>query len=229
MPSAIPKLLVLGPSCCGKTSFLDRIQRGTYTPYQCITVYYDVMRWKHQLQLFDMGGADKYYSMLPTMFPLANAFLLCLDCTNRKTFEQNEVQTWISYIRTKSQAPIFLVRLKSEALNPYERAFEKRFYLGVIDLGYCSAKEDSHPERLLEWITMALKNPLALAGLHLFASRIQLSTVPEPLVLALSRNVTYSETDLQTPSNTEAESSGSQSPAPSYVVTVRTPELSYGS
>jgi GTPase SAR1 family protein len=207
--------MVVGPGACGKTAFLRRILTGVYSPYQCITIYYDMMLWSEKLVLFDMAGSDKYHDLLGPMFKGADAFLLCLDCEH---LESADGKQWVSFIRETSQAPIFLVRLKADLLpSAGERAMAKRRVLGTIDLGVCSAKTDDHPEQILDWIVRALQNHRVLAALAI-----------NPNLCTLSRDGQDSQAIVQKTTNTQGQSCGSQSSASPHASAHGTSELSNG-
>ncbi|KAJ8363409.1 hypothetical protein SKAU_G00122400 [Synaphobranchus kaupii] len=115
------KLLIIGNSSVGKTSFLFRYADDSFTSafvstvgidFKVKTVYRNDKRVK--LQIWDTAGQERYRTITTAYYRGAMGFLLMYDITNQDSF--NAVQDWATQIKTYSwdNAQVILVGNKSD-------------------------------------------------------------------------------------------------------------------
>ncbi|XP_078733915.1 ras-related protein Rab-3B-like [Lampetra fluviatilis] len=117
------KLLIIGNSSVGKTSFLFRYSDDTFSSafvstvgidFKVKTVYRNDKRVK--LQIWDTAGQERYRTITTAYYRGAMGFLLMYDITNEDSF--NAVHDWATQIKTYSwdNAQVILVGNKFERL-----------------------------------------------------------------------------------------------------------------
>ncbi|GFS09384.1 Ras-related protein Rab-27A [Elysia marginata] len=115
------KLLIIGNSSVGKTSFLFRYADDSFTSAFVSTVGIDfkvktVFRQdkRVKLQIWDTAGQERYRTITTAYYRGAMGFLLMYDITNEESF--NAVQDWIYQIKfhTTSSVPVILVGHKCD-------------------------------------------------------------------------------------------------------------------
>uniref|UniRef100_A0A674D462 small monomeric GTPase n=1 Tax=Salmo trutta TaxID=8032 RepID=A0A674D462_SALTR len=115
------KLLIIGNSSVGKTSFLFRYADDSFTSafvstvgidFKVKTVFRNEKRIK--LQIWDTAGQERYRTITTAYYRGAMGFLLMYDITNQDSF--NAVQDWATQIKTYSwdNAQVILVGNKCE-------------------------------------------------------------------------------------------------------------------
>ncbi|XP_035235299.1 ras-related protein Rab-3C isoform X2 [Anguilla anguilla] len=101
------KLLIIGNSSVGKTSFLFRYADDCFTSafvstvgidFKVKTVYKNDKRIK--LQIWDTAGQERYRTITTAYYRGAMGFILMYDITNEESF--NAVQDWSTQIKTYS-------------------------------------------------------------------------------------------------------------------------------
>ncbi|KAK0068598.1 Ras-related protein Rab-3C, partial [Biomphalaria pfeifferi] len=116
------KLLIIGNSSVGKTSFLFRYADDSFTSAFVSTVGIDfkvktVFRQdkRVKLQIWDTAGQERYRTITTAYYRGAMGFLLMYDITNEESF--NAVQDWIYQIKlhTCSHVPVILVGSKCDS------------------------------------------------------------------------------------------------------------------
>ncbi|XP_039628527.1 ras-related protein Rab-3D-like [Polypterus senegalus] len=154
------KLLIIGNSSVGKTSFLFRYADDTFTSafvstvgidFKVKTVYRNEKRVK--LQIWDTAGQERYRTITTAYYRGAMGFLLMYDITNQDSF--NAVQDWATQIKTYSwdNAQVILVGnkcdLEDDRVIPTEDG--KRL---ADDLGFvffeASAKDNINVKQVFE-------------------------------------------------------------------------------
>ncbi|CBY21653.1 unnamed protein product [Oikopleura dioica] len=146
------KLLIIGNSAVGKTSFLFRYADDSYTSAFVSTVGIDfkvktVQRnnKRVKLQIWDTAGQERYRTITTAYYRGAMGFILMYDITNEDSF--NAVQDWATQIKTYSwdSAKVMLVANKADMENERvvstERGEELARQLG-FDFFETSAKEN---------------------------------------------------------------------------------------
>ncbi|XP_067391502.1 ras-related protein Rab-3B isoform X3 [Emydura macquarii macquarii] len=129
------KLLIIGNSSVGKTSFLFRYVDDTFTPafvstvgidFKVKTVYRNDKRVK--LQIWDTAGQERYRTITTAYYRGAMGFILMYDITSEESF--NAVQDWATQIKTYSwdNAQVILVGnkcdMEDERIIPLEKGFD---------------------------------------------------------------------------------------------------------
>ncbi|XP_042287604.1 RAB3D, member RAS oncogene family, a isoform X1 [Thunnus maccoyii] len=101
------KLLIIGNSSVGKTSFLFRYADDSFTSafvstvgidFKVKTIYRNDKRVK--LQIWDTAGQERYRTITTAYYRGAMGFLLMYDITSQESF--NAVQDWATQIKTYS-------------------------------------------------------------------------------------------------------------------------------
>ncbi|XP_016009115.1 ras-related protein Rab-3D isoform X1 [Rousettus aegyptiacus] len=102
------KLLLIGNSSVGKTSFLFRYADDSFTPafvstvgidFKVKTVYRHDKRIK--LQIWDTAGQERYRTITTAYYRGAMGFLLMYDIANQESF--TAVQDWFRVLRGQRQ------------------------------------------------------------------------------------------------------------------------------
>nr|XP_020471639.1 ras-related protein Rab-3A-like [Monopterus albus] len=115
------KILIIGNSSVGKTSFLFRYADDSFTPafvstvgidFKVKTIYRNDKRIK--LQIWDTAGQERYRTITTAYYRGAMGFILMYDITNEESFIA--VQDWSTQIKTYSwdNAQVLLVGNKCD-------------------------------------------------------------------------------------------------------------------
>ncbi|XP_053325802.1 ras-related protein Rab-3B [Spea bombifrons] len=154
------KLLIIGNSSVGKTSFLFRYADDTFTSafvstvgidFKVKTVYRNDKRVK--LQIWDTAGQERYRTITTAYYRGAMGFILMYDITNEESY--NAVQDWATQIKTYSwdNAQVILVGNKCDMEDDRVIAPEKGRHL-ADQLGFeffeASAKENIQVKQVFE-------------------------------------------------------------------------------
>lgn len=154
------KLLIIGNSSVGKTSFLFRYSDDTFTSsfvstvgidFKVKTVYQQGKRIK--LQIWDTAGQERYRTITTAYYRGAMGFILMYDITNDDSF--NSVQDWCTQIKTFSwdNAQVILVGnkfdLEHERVVSTERGRRLADQLG-LEFFETSAKDNINVDIVFE-------------------------------------------------------------------------------
>jgi Ras-related protein Rab-3C len=154
------KLLIIGNSSVGKTSFLFRYSDDTFTSsfvstvgidFKVKTVFQQGKRIK--LQIWDTAGQERYRTITTAYYRGAMGFILMYDITNDDSF--NSVQDWCTQIKTYSwdNAQVILVGnkfdLEHERVVSTERGRRLADQLG-LEFYETSAKDNINVEVVFE-------------------------------------------------------------------------------
>lgn len=112
------KILLVGDASVGKTSFTKRYCYNIFNPSERLTIGVDFhiktieMNSKNiKLQIWDVGGEERFRFLLPTYCLGATAAFLLYDITRPSTLDN--ISEWISIVRQKGgPIPIMLVGSK---------------------------------------------------------------------------------------------------------------------
>ncbi|MFX1494896.1 MAG: Rab family GTPase [Promethearchaeota archaeon] len=112
------KILLLGDASVGKTSFSKRYCYNIFNPAERLTIGVDFLvktielhGKKIKLQIWDVGGEERFRFLLPTYCLGANAAFLLYDITRPPTLDN--IPEWVSIVRQKAGGiPIVLVGSK---------------------------------------------------------------------------------------------------------------------
>ncbi|CAG2180715.1 unnamed protein product, partial [Oppiella nova] len=109
------KLIIVGDSCVGKTSILQRFHGETYLPVSVPTIGIDfrirtitIENKIIKLQIWDTSGQEKYDSITTSYYRGALGVLLVYDITNRKSFD-NIKSRWIKHINDHTRKGVKMV------------------------------------------------------------------------------------------------------------------------
>jgi len=154
------KLLIIGNSSVGKTSFLFRYADDSFTSAFVSTVGIDfkvktVFRQdkRVKLQIWDTAGQERYRTITTAYYRGAMGFILMYDVTNEESF--SSVHDWCTQIKTYSwdNAQVILVGnkcdMEDERVISYERGKQLADSLG-LDFFETSAKENINVRAVFE-------------------------------------------------------------------------------
>ncbi|XP_061686078.1 RAB3D, member RAS oncogene family, a [Syngnathoides biaculeatus] len=154
------KLLIIGNSSVGKTSFLFRYTDDTFTSafvstvgidFKVKTIYRNDKRIK--LQIWDTAGQERYRTITTAYYRGAMGFLLIYDITSQESFAA--VQDWGTQIKTYSwdNAQVVLVGNKLDLEEDRQVTTEDGQRLAT-ELGFrffeASAKECVNVEQVFD-------------------------------------------------------------------------------
>ena len=165
------KLLIIGNSSVGKTSFLFRYCDDSFTSafvstvgidFKVKTVFKGDKRIK--LQIWDTAGQERYRTITTAYYRGAMGFILMYDITNEESF--NSVQDWCTQIKTYSweNAQVVLVGNKcdmdDERVVSYERGRQLSDQLS-LEYFEASAKENINVKAVFEKLVEIICNKMA--------------------------------------------------------------------
>ncbi|VDM10545.1 unnamed protein product [Wuchereria bancrofti] len=165
------KLLIIGNSSVGKTSFLFRYCDDSFTSAFVSTVGIDfkvktVFRGdkRVKLQIWDTAGQERYRTITTAYYRGAMGFILMYDITNEESF--NSVQDWCTQIKTYSweNAQVVLVGNKcdmdDERVVSCERGKQLADQLG-LEFFETSAKENINVKAVFEKLVEIICDKMA--------------------------------------------------------------------
>ncbi|EGT56361.1 CBN-RAB-3 protein [Caenorhabditis brenneri] len=165
------KLLIIGNSSVGKTSFLFRYCDDSFTSAFVSTVGIDfkvktVFRGdkRVKLQIWDTAGQERYRTITTAYYRGAMGFILMYDITNEESF--NSVQDWCTQIKTYSweNAQVVLVGNKcdmdAERVVSMERGRQLADQLG-LEFFETSAKENINVKAVFEKLVEIICDKMA--------------------------------------------------------------------
>jgi small GTP-binding protein len=132
------KILLLGDASVGKTSFTKRYCYNMFNPSERLTIGVDFhvktieLNGKRiKLQLWDVGGEERFRFLLPTYCLGANAAFLLYDITRPSTLDN--ISEWITIVRQKGgQIPIMLVGSKLD-LERSQRQIQREYGIQIAE------------------------------------------------------------------------------------------------
>ena len=160
---------MLGPASTGKTSLSERYITGIFNPDIRLTVgvdfYVKTVHFgdkKIKLQIWDMGGEERFRFLLPTYALGLMGALFLFDVTRQETLK--DIEEWLTIVRAKNgDVPILLVGNKVDLkdrrqISPEEgkEVCQKNKLAGYIET---SAKTGYNVEETFKKLTeLMLKN-----------------------------------------------------------------------
>ncbi|KAK0154978.1 Ras-related protein Rab-44 [Merluccius polli] len=146
-------VVMVGSSNVGKTSFMKRIQSGSFSSDFSASIGIDmcihavlVDGREVMLQLWDTAGQERFHSISKQIFHKGQAFLLMYDITSFKSF--SDVRYWISCIQESAGEDVIMLLLGNKKdcaarqVNPSEGQLLAKEY--NIDFSECSAATGEH-------------------------------------------------------------------------------------
>ncbi|KAF7664352.1 hypothetical protein LDENG_00180160 [Lucifuga dentata] len=109
-------LIIIGNSSVGKSSFMKRVQSGTFSSDVCASLGIDtciqtviVDGNPVVLQLWDTAGQERFHSITRQIFHKAQAFLLMYDITSSESF--SAVRYWVDCIQEGAAESVIIMLL----------------------------------------------------------------------------------------------------------------------
>lgn len=130
--------MLLGDASVGKTSFTKRFCYNLFNPSERLTIgvdfhvkTIDLHGKKIKLQIWDVGGEERFRFLLPTYCLGANAAFLLYDVTRSQTLDN--IVEWTNIVRQKSgPIPIMLVGSKID-LGEAQREILREYGIQVAE------------------------------------------------------------------------------------------------
>lgn len=158
------KILLLGDASVGKTSFTKRYCYNIFNPSERLTIGVDfhvktieLHNKKIKLQIWDVGGEERFRFLLPTYCLGANAAFLLYDITRAPTLDN--IPEWTSIVRQKGGSiPIMLVGSKLDLAEaqreiPTEHGVQIAEKNNFSDFVEISAKENLNVNKAFKDLT----------------------------------------------------------------------------
>ena len=132
------KILLLGDASVGKTSFTKRYCYNIFNPSERLTIGVDfhvktveMNNKRIKLQLWDIGGEQRFRFLLPTYCLGANAAFLLYDITRPNTLDN--ISEWMTIVRQKGGTiPIMLVGSKLD-LDQTQRKVQRDYGIQIAE------------------------------------------------------------------------------------------------
>ena len=158
------KILLLGDASVGKTSFTKRYCYNVFNPSERLTIGVDfhvkTIKIKDKLvklQLWDVGGEERFRFLLPTYCLGANAAFLLYDVTRSQTLDN--ISEWTNIVHQKGgNIPIMLVGAKidleaDQREVPREHGIEVAEKNNMASFGEISSKTGQNVNKTFEVLT----------------------------------------------------------------------------
>lgn len=156
--------MLLGDASVGKTSFTKRFCYNLFNPSERLTIgvdfhvkTIDLHGKKIKLQIWDVGGEERFRFLLPTYCLGANAAFLLYDVTRSQTLDN--ITEWTNIVRQKSgPIPIMLVGSKID-LGDAQREILREYGIQVAEknnmasFGEISSKSGQNVDKTFEVLT----------------------------------------------------------------------------
>lgn len=126
------KVIIIGPGAVGKTSLLHRFVENQFSFRYKLTIGADFLSKIIQkndetikLQIWDIGGQDRYKFLRPSFFDGANGALIVFDLSRWHTFE--ELDNWLSDLREYAgkKIPFALIGNKVDLIDKRDELYER--------------------------------------------------------------------------------------------------------
>lgn len=127
------KVIIIGPGAVGKTSLLHRFVENKFSFRYKLTIGADFLskiinfnsESSIKLQIWDIGGQDRYKFLRPSFFDGANGALIVFDLSRWHTFE--ELENWLSDLREYAgeSIPFALIGNKVDLIDKKDELYER--------------------------------------------------------------------------------------------------------
>ena len=126
------KIIIVGNSGVGKSSFLKRAAQRKFTEsyqatigFEFLLMYYDVNGTKIKLQIWDTCGQEMYRSLIQGFYRNTALTVLIYAVNEQKSFD--DLDNWIKDIKSSTDhgQPIFLIGNKCDLDNEVRQISEK--------------------------------------------------------------------------------------------------------
>ena len=158
------KILLLGDASVGKTSFTKRYCYNIFNPSERLTIGVDfhvktieLKGFKVKLQIWDVGGEERFRFLLPTYTLGANAAFLLYDITRPGTLDN--IPEWTSIVRQKAgDIPIMLVGAKLDLAEnqrnvPREHGIQTASVNNLAGFSELSSKDNINVDEAFDALT----------------------------------------------------------------------------
>ncbi|MFX1409560.1 MAG: Rab family GTPase [Promethearchaeota archaeon] len=119
------KIIVIGPGAVGKTSIINRFVKNEFALKYKLTIGTDFLTktiefkpsQKAKLQIWDIGGQERFKFLRANFYEGANGALLVFDLSREHTYE--EIKRWLSemYQIMDKKIPFLLIGNKSDLIE----------------------------------------------------------------------------------------------------------------
>ncbi|MFX1478199.1 MAG: Rab family GTPase [Promethearchaeota archaeon] len=135
MPLYVFKVIIIGPGAVGKTSLLHRYVENKFHLKYKLTIGADFLskiiegypttNSTCKLQIWDIGGQERYKFLRSSFFDGANGALVVFDVSRWHTFE--DLKDWITDLRQYAgeKTPLVLIGNKVDLCEDNEVGYEK--------------------------------------------------------------------------------------------------------
>ena len=127
------KVIIIGPGAVGKTSLLYRFVENQFSFRYKMTIGADFLskvidykpETKIKMQIWDIGGQERYRFLRSSFFDGANGAMIVFDLSRWHTFE--ELETWVAdlYEFAGKQTPFVLIGNKVDLIERRDEFFER--------------------------------------------------------------------------------------------------------
>ena len=133
MTQYVFKVIIIGPGAVGKTSLLHRFVENKFSFRYKMTIGADflskIINYKPELtiklQIWDIGGQERYKFLRSSFFDGANGALLVFDLSRWHTFE--EIENWLSDLHEYAgeDVPFALIGNKVDLIDEKDEIYER--------------------------------------------------------------------------------------------------------
>ncbi len=130
------KIMVVGPTQSGKTSFIKRFVLNDFNKNEQPTIGIDLFNKKFKLrddtinlQIIDIGGQSHYQELIQVINKDIDAYLIIYDCTNTESVY--DAIDWTKRVRNVNKGdPLIIVGTKVDLIDwsNFKREFIKNFF-----------------------------------------------------------------------------------------------------
>jgi small GTP-binding protein len=126
------KVIIIGPGAVGKTSLLHRFVENKFSFRYKLTIGADFLskiidydESTVKLQIWDIGGQDRYKFLRSSFFDGANGAFIVFDLSRWRTFE--ELEDWLSDLREYAgdNIPFALIGNKLDLIDKRDELYER--------------------------------------------------------------------------------------------------------
>ena len=161
-----PKVVFAGETKVGKTSVIEQYVLGTFNPERESssggTYYEKEIKLSDNslvsLDIWDLGGDQKYRSLMEFFFKDAKSIILMYDITNENTFK--ELKDFWNFTKKPPGANLFVVANKCDLEDKKVKDEEGEEFAKIIGASFfsVSAKDNIGISNLFEKIAEALRH-----------------------------------------------------------------------
>lgn len=120
------KIIFLGDSNVGKTSFITRFTEDTFNESHITTIGIDYRiknlvkdDKKVKLQVWDTAGQERYRSVAKSQYNTADGIMLLYDISNKTTF--NQISHWLNDIKDKCSEHALIILIGNKCDLPEDQ------------------------------------------------------------------------------------------------------------